>query len=76
MVGAIEEHERRGDGPHLGGLGGGAGGHTGEGREHAGHRGLPVVQLPYTPELKPVKRFFRELRRGAVEGRVYPPLEA
>ncbi len=30
-----------------------------------------VVQPAYAPELNPVERFFRELRR-AVEGRVYP----
>ncbi len=34
-----------------------------------------VVQPPYAPELNPVERFFRELRR-AIEGRVYPDLQA
>ncbi|MXZ26484.1 MAG: hypothetical protein F4Y80_16820 [Caldilineaceae bacterium SB0665_bin_21] len=34
-----------------------------------------VVQPPYAPELNPVERFFRELRR-ALEGRVYPALQA
>ncbi len=34
-----------------------------------------VVQPPYAPELNPVARFFRELRR-AIEGRVYPDLQA
>ncbi len=34
-----------------------------------------VVQPPYAPELNPVERFFRELRR-ALEGRVYPDLQA
>jgi len=34
-----------------------------------------VVQPPYAPELNPVERFFRELRR-AIEGRVYPTLQA
>ena len=36
---------------------------------------LRVVQPPYAPELNPVERFFRELLR-AVEGRVYPTLQA
>ena len=35
----------------------------------------PPSQPPYAPELNPVERFFRELRR-AVEGRVYPDLQA
>ena len=35
----------------------------------------PVVQPPFIPELNPVARFFRELRR-ALEGRVYPTLQA
>ncbi|MYA03723.1 MAG: hypothetical protein F4Y37_03815 [Caldilineaceae bacterium SB0664_bin_22] len=34
-----------------------------------------VVQPPYAPELNPVERFFRE-RRRALEGRVYPTLQA
>ena len=34
-----------------------------------------VVQPPYAPELNPVERFFRELRR-AIEGKVYPTLQA
>ncbi|MYD90026.1 MAG: hypothetical protein F4Y08_06765 [Caldilineaceae bacterium SB0662_bin_9] len=34
-----------------------------------------VVQSAYAPELNPVKRFFRELRR-AIKGRVYPDLQA
>ncbi len=34
-----------------------------------------MVQPPYAPELNPVERFFRELRR-AIEGRVYPDLQA
>ena len=34
-----------------------------------------VVQPPYAPELNPVERFFQELRR-ALEGRVYPTLQA
>ncbi|MXZ41569.1 MAG: hypothetical protein F4Z18_07280 [Caldilineaceae bacterium SB0666_bin_21] len=34
-----------------------------------------VVQPSYAPELNPVERFFRELRR-TVEGRVYPDLQA
>ena len=33
------------------------------------------MQPPHAPELNPVERFFRELRR-AVEGRVYPDLQA
>ena len=36
---------------------------------------LRVVQPPYAPELNPVERFFRELRR-AIKGRVYPDLQA
>ena len=31
--------------------------------------------MPHVPELNPVERFFRELRR-AVKGRVYPALRA
>ena len=34
-----------------------------------------VVQQPYVPELNPVECFFWELRR-AIEGRVYPALQA
>ena len=34
-----------------------------------------VVQPPYAPELNPVERFFRDLHR-AIEGRVYPGLQA
>ena len=34
-----------------------------------------VVQPPHAPELNPVERFFRELRR-AIEGKVYPDLQA
>ncbi|MCY4520812.1 MAG: hypothetical protein OXC13_08530, partial [Caldilineaceae bacterium] len=31
--------------------------------------------LPYTPELSPAEHFFQALRR-ALEGQVYPPLQA
>ena len=34
-----------------------------------------VVQPPHAPARNPVERFFRELRR-AIEGRVYPTLQA
>ncbi len=51
----------------------GAGGHTGEDMQAVD--APRVVQPPYAPELNPVERFFRELRR-AVEGRVYPTLRA
>ena len=51
----------------------GAGGHTREDRQAVD--APPVVPPPYAPELNPVARFFRELRR-AVEGRVYPTLQA
>ncbi len=51
----------------------GAGGHTGADMQAVE---VPqVVQPPYAPELNPVERFFRELRR-AIEGRVYPDLQA
>ena len=69
MVDLAEEQEGRGDGPHLGCLGGaaidgwvwdGAGGHTGKEMQAVG--ALRVVQPPYAPELNPVERFFRELR--------------
>ncbi len=51
----------------------GAGGHTGKAMQAVA--APRVVQPPYAPELNPVERFFRELRR-AVEGRVYPDLQA
>ena len=51
----------------------GAGGHTGKAMQAVD--APQVVQPPYAPELNPVERFFRELRR-AVEGRVYPTLQA
>ena len=51
----------------------GAGGHQGE--EMQAVAAPRVVQPPYAPELNPVERFFRELRR-AIEGRVYPTLQA
>ena len=51
----------------------GAGGHKGE--EMQAVDAPQVVQPPYAPELNPVERFFRELRR-AIEGRVYPTLQA
>ncbi len=51
----------------------GAGGHTSEDMQAVD--APQVVQPPYAPELNPVERFFRELRR-AVEGRVYPTLQA
>ena len=51
----------------------GAGGHTGKAMQALdAPRG---VQPPHAPELNPVERFFRELRR-AVEGRVHPDLQA
>ena len=34
-----------------------------------------MVQPSYAPELNPVERFFRELRR-AIEGRIYADLQA
>ena len=38
--------------------------------------GLPLITLPpYSPELNPAERVFRELR-PAIEGRVYPTLPA
>lgn len=49
------------------------GGHTGEEMEAVD--APRVVQPPYAPELNPVERFFRELR-WAIEGRVYPDLQA
>ena len=51
----------------------GAGGHKGEDMQAVD--APQVVQPPYAPELNPVERFFRELRR-AIEGRVYPDLQA
>ena len=51
----------------------GASGH--KGKEMQAVDAPRVVQPPYAPELNPVERFFRELRR-AVEGRVYPDLRA
>ena len=51
----------------------GAGGHKGQ--EVQALAAPRVVQPPYAPELNPVERFFRELRR-ALEGRVYPTLQA
>ncbi|MCY3660473.1 MAG: transposase [Caldilineaceae bacterium] len=51
----------------------GAGGHRGEDMQAVD--APQVVQPPYAPELNPVERFFRELRR-ALEGRVYPDLQA
>ena len=51
----------------------GAGGHTGEDMQAVD--APQVVQPPYAPELNPVERLFRELRR-AIEGRVYPDLQA
>lgn len=56
-----------------GGVWDGAGGHTGKGMQAVG--APQVVPPPYAPELNPVARFFRELRR-ALEGRVYPTLQA
>ena len=51
----------------------GAGGHKGEDMQAVD--APQVVQPPYAPELNPVERFFRELRR-AIEGKVYPTLQA
>lgn len=51
----------------------GSGGHTVE--ELQAVDAPRVVQPPYAPEPNPVERFFRELRR-AIEGRVYPDLQA
>ena len=51
----------------------GARGHTGTDMQAVD--APQVVQPPYAPELNPVERFFRELRR-AIEGRVYPDLQA
>ena len=51
----------------------GAGGHTGTAMQAVA--APQVVQPPYAPEPDPVERFFRELRR-AIEGRVYPDLQA
>ena len=51
----------------------GAGGHKGE--EMQAVDAPQVVQPPYAPELNPIERFFRELRR-AIEGKVYPTLQA
>ena len=83
MVGVAEEHEGRGYGPHLGDLGTEAGHRLlglGRGREpyrggHAGHQGTPCGATALRLKLSPVECFFRELRR-AVEGRVYPTLQA
>ena len=49
------------------------GGHKGEDMQAVD--APQVVQPPYAPELNPVERFFREQRR-AIEGRVYPDLQA
>ena len=51
----------------------GAGGHQGE--EMQAVDAPRVAQPPYVPELNPVACFFRELRR-AIEGKVYPTLQA
>ena len=72
VAGVSEEYERREDGPHLGGLGAGAGhrrlglerGWEPHGEGDAGRGHTPVVQPPYAPELNPVERFFRELGRS------------
>ena len=60
--------------PEVDGLvGDGAGGHQGQAMQAVD---LPrIVQPPYAPALNPVERFFAELRR-AIEGRLYPDLEA
>ncbi len=50
-----------------------AGGHKGEDMQVVD--APQVVQPPYAPELNPVERFCRELRR-ALEGRVYSTLQA
>ncbi len=45
-------------------------------RPFARQQGLAVIeQPPYAPELKPAERLIEEIRR-AVEGKVYPTLEA
>ena len=45
-------------------------------RPFARQHGLAVIeQPPYAPELKPAERLIEEIRR-AVEGKVYPTLEA
>ena len=51
----------------------GAGGHTGEAMQAVD--APRVVPPPCAPALNPVERFFRALRR-AIEGRVYPDLQA
>jgi hypothetical protein len=51
----------------------GAGGHRDEDMQTI--EKLQVVQPPYAPELNLMERFFRELRQ-AIEGRVYPDLQA
>ena len=51
----------------------GDGGHKGEAMQAVD--APQVVQPPHAPELNPVERFFRELRR-AIEGKVYPDLQA
>ena len=83
VVGVAAEHEGRGNGPRLGGwakepdidgwVWDGAGGH--KGADMQAIQALRVVQPPYAPEPDPVECFFRELRR-ALEGRVYPDLQA
>ena len=83
VVGVATDYEGRGDGPHPGvwaqepAIDGwvwdGAGGHRSEDMQAVD--APRVVQPPYAPELNPVERFFRELRR-ALEGRVYPTLQA
>ena len=51
----------------------GAGGRTGA--EMQAVDAPQVIQPPYAPELNPIERFCRELRRS-IEGRVYPSLQA
>ena len=51
----------------------GAGSHMGE--DMQGHQGTPCGATALRLKLSPVECFFQELRR-AVEGRVYPTLQA
>ncbi len=82
MVGVARQHERRGDGPYLGAwaeephidgwVWDGAGGHRAAPMQAV--EAPQIVQPAYAPELNPVERLFKELRR-AIEGRSYPTLQ-
>jgi len=77
------KYEGRGDGLHLANLGPGAGhrrlglgrGPRPHGRGHASRGRAPGGIAALRPRTEPGGAFFRELRR-AIEGRVYPTLQA